>query len=69
MQKFKERREEILSIFSKATADLEKLNSEIEQQIAQNKAQIEFLLAENADMDALKISNRTTVKKFSNLFK
>ena len=53
MQKFKERREEILGIFSKARAELEQLNTEIDAQIAQNKEQIAALSAANTEMTAL----------------
>lgn len=69
MQKFKERREEILGIFSKAKADLEQLNTEIDAQIAQNKEQIASLSAANAEMTALKLDNSNTAKIFAKFFK
>lgn len=69
MQKFKERREEILGIFSKAKADLEQLNTEIDAQIAQNKEQIASLSTANAEMIALKLNNSKTAKTFAKFFK
>jgi len=69
MQKFKERREKILSIFSQASADLEQLNTEIDAQIAQNNEQIAALSASNAEMAALKMDNSNTARKFAKFFK
>ncbi len=69
MQKFKERREEILGIFSKAQADLQQLNTEIDAQVAQNNEQIAALSAANAELTALKMDNSNTAKKFAKFFK
>lgn len=69
MQKFKTRREEILGIFSKAKADLEQLNAEIDTQIAHNKEQIAALSNENAELTSLKLDNSNAAKTFAKFFK
>lgn len=69
MQEFKERRENILSIFTKAKADLEQLNADIDAQVAENKGKIDELSAKNNELLQLKTENNSTAKTFAKLFK
>ena len=69
MDDFKNRRENILNVFSQAKADLEQLNADIDAKITANKETIANLQAANNDLASLKTSNESSIKVFSKTFK
>ena len=69
MTNFKERRESILEVFNKAKEDLECLNGDIQNQIEANQAQIIALTNQNAELSALKVSNKSSIKTFAKFFR
>jgi hypothetical protein len=69
MSSFKERRESILGIFTKAQQDLEILNSDVQDQIETNAEKIKKLTDENTDLTNFKAENLKVIKTFQKIFK
>lgn len=66
---YKQRRDNILSAFSKAKTDLENLNSEIQAEIEDNSTQMQNLAAKNKELQSLKTDNEGSIKTFSKFLK
>lgn len=62
---FKQRRENILSVFSKARQDLIGLNTEIEKAVEANRQEFERIRAENDAMLEMRDENTKALKFFS----
>ena len=68
MNDFKTRREGILNVFSQAKSDLEKLNSDIDNEIEQNNQLVADLQAKNVELAQMKKDNAGSIKTFSKFF-
>ncbi len=68
MNDFKTRRESILNVFSQAKNDLEKLNSDIDNEIEQNNQVVADLQAKNIELAQMKKDNTGSIKTFSKFF-
>ncbi len=68
MNDFKTRRESILNVFSQAKNDLEKLNSDIDNEIEQNNQLVADLQAKNIELAQMKKDNTGSIKTFSKFF-
>lgn len=66
---YKQRRDNILSAFSKARTDLENLNAEIQAEIEDNSTQMQNLAAKNKELQSLKTDNEGSIKTFSKFLK
>lgn len=66
---YKQRRDNILSAFSKAKTDLENLNAEIQAEIDDNANQMQNLAAKNKELQSLKTDNDSSIKTFSKFLK
>lgn len=69
MMNFSERRDSILSVFSKAKSDLENLNKEIQSETIANSDRISSLEQRNRELGKIRIENESIIKTFSKLFK
>ena len=68
MNDFKTRRDSILQVFSQAKDDLEKLNSDIDNEIEQNNQLVADLQAKNVELAQMKKDNAGSIKTFSKFF-
>lgn len=68
MEKFLSRKESILSIFTQAKTDLEDLNVEITETIANNEAERSRLAIENENLQGIIIENKTQISAFAKFF-
>ena len=66
---YKQRRESILSDFAKAKTDLENLNADIQAEMDDNVAQMQYLAAKNKELQSLKTDNDSSIKTFSKFLK
>lgn len=66
---YKQRRDNILSAFSKARTDLENLNAEIQAEIEDNSTQMQNLATKNKELQSLKTDNDSSIKTFSKFLK
>lgn len=66
---YKQRRDNILSAFSKAKTDLDNLNAEIQAEMDDNVAQMQNLAAKNKELQSLKTDNDSSIKTFSKFLK
>lgn len=62
---FKQRRQNILSVFSQARQDLISLNTEIEKAVEANRQEFERIRAENDAMLEMRDENTKVLKFFS----
>lgn len=69
MSSFKERRDSILGVFTQAKADLEILNSDIQDEIESNAEKIKKLTQQNEELNVLKTNNISVIKTFTKIFK
>lgn len=68
VQTFSERRNGILETYHKVVNDLETLNADIDQQVENNKAELERIQQENKELSSLKGNNNSTIKTLTKLF-
>ncbi|MEG0646932.1 MAG: hypothetical protein RSH25_15665 [Bacteroides sp.] len=66
---FSQRRESVLNVFQKATAELNALNADIAKEIETNESTVATLQAQNKELQQLKTSNNKTISFFSKIFK
>lgn len=66
---YKQRRDNILSAFSKEKTDLENLNAEIQAEIEDNSTQMQNLATKNKELQSLKTDNDSSIKTFSKFLK
>lgn len=66
---FKERREQILSVFKQSQNDLLTLNAEIEKTVEANLQEFERIRQENESLLSIKSDNQKALKFFGKLLK
>lgn len=66
---FKERREQILSVFKQSQNDLLALNAEIEKTVEENLQEFERIRQENESLLSIKSDNQKALKFFGKLLK
>lgn len=66
---FKQRREQILSVFKQSQSDLLKLNAEIDKTVELNQQEFERICQENESLLGIKSENQRALKFFEKLFK
>ncbi|MCD8137695.1 MAG: hypothetical protein LUH01_17785 [Parabacteroides gordonii] len=66
---FKERREQILSVFKQSQDDLLELNAEIEKTVEANLQEFERIRQENESLLSIKSDNQKALKFFRKLLK
>lgn len=66
---FKERREQILSVFKQSQNDLLALNAEIEKTVEVNLQEFERIRQENESLLSIKSDNQKALKFFGKLLK
>lgn len=66
---FKERREQILSVFKQSQNDLLTLNAEIEKTVEANRQEFERIRQENESLLSIKSDNQKALKFFGKLLK
>lgn len=69
MENFKKRREAILDTFERSKAELQQLNLDIEDRIAECNAHISGLREEVKGLESLKSSNNTSISAFAKFLK
>lgn len=68
VQEFVEKRNGILGVFNQAKADLEALNTEIQDQINANNEEAARIAQENKELTELHSGNKSAIKVFTRLF-
>lgn len=66
---FKQRREQILSVFKQSQCDLLELNAEIDKTVELNQQEFERIRQENESLLGIKSENQRALKFFEKLFK
>ncbi|WP_293713005.1 hypothetical protein [uncultured Parabacteroides sp.] len=66
---FKERREQILSVFKQSQNDLLELNAEIEKTVEANLQEFERIRQDNESLLSIKNDNQKALKFFGKLLK
>lgn len=66
---FKQRREQILSVFKQSQSDLLELNAEIDKAVEVNLQEFERIRQENESLLGIKNENQRALKFFEKLFK
>lgn len=66
---FKQRREQILSVFKQSQSDLLELNAEIDKTVELNQQEFERIRQENESLLGIKSENQRALKFFEKLFK
>lgn len=66
---FKERREQILSVFKQSQNDLLELNAEIEKTVEENLQELEGIRQDNENLLSIKSDNQKALKFFGKLLK
>lgn len=66
---FKQRREQILSVFKQSQSDLLELNAEIDKAVEVNLREFERIRQENESLLGIKNENQRALKFFEKLFK